>query len=51
MFPLLILVITVLILIHLIPPCQERYHWIKLVGICVRVDKFDADYSIGLSIS
>ena len=50
LFPLLVALLTVLIILYFIPPRQERYHWIKPVGIRVSVAEFDVNYFIGLSV-
>ena len=39
-------VIAVLILILLIPTSQDLIHWLMIVGICVRLSKFDFDDSL-----
>ena len=49
MFMLLVVVITMIIRLHFLPPFQERYHWIKPVGIRVRISEFDVDYGVGMS--
>ena len=48
--PLLVADLTVLILLDFIPPIQDRYHWLKPVGICISVTNFDVDYDVGLSV-
>ena len=45
---LLVAVLTVLILIFLTPTSQEFIHWIKTVGIHVRVSEFDVDYGVSI---
>ena len=49
MFLLLVVVITMIIRLHFIPPFQERYHWLKHVGIRVIIVKFDVDYGVRMS--
>ena len=49
-FPLLVEVLNIIILIDFLPPIQERCHWIKYVGVCVSVEKFDVDDSVSLSV-
>ena len=50
MFPSPMAVLTMLILIHFLPPIHEYYHWIKHVGIRIGITKVDADYGIDLSV-
>ena len=49
MFLLLVVVITMIIRLHFISPFQERYHWLKPVGIRVSIFDFDVDYGVGMS--
>ena len=49
MFLLLVVVITMIIRLHFLPPFKERYHWLKHVGIRVIIAKFDVDYGVGVS--
>ena len=49
MFLLLVVVITMIIRLHFLPPIQERYHWLKHVGIRVIIAEFDVDYGVGMS--
>ena len=51
MFLLLVVVITMIIRLHFIPPFQERYHWLKHVGIHISVAKFDVDYGVSMYIT
>ena len=48
MFSLIMEVLNVLILIHFLPTNQELIHWIKPVGICIRIVELDVDYGINL---
>ena len=48
MFPFLVSVLTVIIIIGFIPPIQERYYWIKYVGVRIIVSKFDVDDGVNL---
>ena len=48
MFLLLVLVITIIIRLHFIPPFQERYHWLKHVGMRVIIVAFDVDYGVSI---
>ena len=48
MFPLIGAVLTVLMFIDILPPSQERSHWILFVGIRVSTAKFDADDGFSL---
>ena len=50
MFLLLVVVIIMIIRLHFIQPIQERYPWLKPVGIRVRVAEFDANYGVGMSV-
>ena len=50
MFPLVVIVITVLFLIDSFPPIQERYQWLLLVGIRISIAKFDVNYVFNLPI-
>ena len=49
--PLLVAVLIVLILISFLPLTQKHFRFIKPVGICISVAKFDVDYCVGLSVS
>ena len=49
MFPLLVEMITVLILLDFIPPIQELCHWLKYLGFCISVAKFDVDDGVSQS--
>ena len=49
-FLLIVEVLTVLIFIFLIQTIQEIVHWFILVGICIRVSKFDVDYGVSLDL-
>ena len=51
MFPLLVAVLIVIILIDFLPPSQERCHWIKSIGVRVRVADFYADDGVSLYVS
>ena len=46
---LLVVVITMIIRLYFLPPIQERYHWLKHVGIRVIIAEFEVDYGIGMS--
>ena len=48
MFLLLVVEINMIIHLHFLPPIQERYHWLKPVGIRVSIAKFDVDYGVGM---
>ena len=50
MFPLFVTVLTVLVFLDLLPPDQERFHWLVLVRIRVGVTKIDFSYCIDLTI-
>ena len=50
MFPLIVVVLTVLISLDIFPPIQERRHWLILVGIRVSVTKCDFNDGVSLSI-
>ena len=47
---LLVEVSTMIIIIHFLPPSQERFRWLKPVGICISVAAFDVDYGVCLSV-
>ena len=49
MFLLLLEVLTVLIFVFLVPNIQDLIHWLILVGVNVRVSKYDVDYGVSLS--
>ena len=51
MFLLLVPVIVILILLDFLPLSQERYHWLKPVGVRISVAEFDVDYGIIMSVS
>ena len=51
MFPFLVAVLTVLILIDFFPLSQERCHWLKYVGLCIIIAKFDVANGASLSVS
>ena len=42
-------VITMIIRLRFIPPFQERYHWLKHVGIRVIIVEFDVNYGVVVS--
>ena len=50
MLLLIVLVLTMRIILCFIPPRENHYNWIKLVGIRVGVAKFDVDYGVDLSV-
>ena len=50
MFPVIVSVLTVLILIGLIPPGQERRHWLKSVGIDISIAKFYVNDGVSLLV-
>ena len=50
MLPLSVAVLTVLILIDFLPPIQERCHVLKYVGIHIRVNEFNVDDDISMSV-
>ena len=43
-------VLTVLVLVDLFPPGQERCHWLLLVRIRVSVTRFDVNDGVNLMI-
>ena len=43
-------VLTVLILLHFLPPRQERYHCIKPLGIHISVTNFDVNDGVFLYV-
>ena len=43
-------VVIMLILLHFLLPSQERYRWLKPVGIRVNAADFDVYYGICLSV-
>ena len=51
MFPFLVAVLTVIIFILLLPTIQELIHWSVLVGVHVRVSRYDVNYGVSLSLS
>ena len=50
MFLLIVSVLTVLILIHFLPPSQEHFHCLKFVDLRVIIANFDVIFGVGLSV-
>ena len=47
---LIVVVLTVNILLGILSPNQECYHWINPVDIHISISNFDVDYGVGLSV-
>ena len=50
MFPLIVAVLTMLILILLLPTVHEIIHWLVLVGVRVRVSKYNVNYGVSMDL-
>ena len=50
MFPCIVSVLTVLILIYFPLPSQERWYWLKHVGVLVSIAAFDVDDGVSIFI-
>ena len=50
MFLLIVTVITVIILIDFLSQIQERYHWLRYVGVYVSVSEYDVDDGVTMSV-
>ena len=49
MFLVLVEIIIVLVFLFLLSPIRERFHWLLLVGVSVRVPKFDVNDGASLT--
>ena len=50
MLPFIVLVITMIILFLPLAMSQELIHWFVIVGVRIRVSKYDVDYGIRLDL-